>query len=81
MATDKEWIQKLEVDMLEVKESIQKLTQTIDSIQHILKELSAHFAKFLCEFSTHFAKCHYEPSCHLEKETKELSSSSLQNMG
>ncbi|KAB8420578.1 hypothetical protein FH972_024973 [Carpinus fangiana] len=80
MATDEERIQKLEVDMLEVKESIQKLTQTTDAIKHILKELSEHFAIFLGEFSTHFAKCHDESSCHLEKETKELSCSSRQSL-
>jgi hypothetical protein len=74
MATDEKRIQKLKVDTLEVrtKESVQKLTQTTDSIQHILKEFSAHFAKSLGEFSAHFAKCHDESSCHLEKENKDF---------
>lgn len=46
MTTQKDHIEKLEIDMLAHTESTQKLTHTTESIERTLKELSTSFAKF-----------------------------------
>jgi predicted NAD/FAD-dependent oxidoreductase len=64
MTTQKECIEKLEVDVWEIKTTMQNL-------QHTLKNSITQTLKKALES---ISNSHDDSSCHIEKETKELSS-------